>query len=102
MKNGDLKPLFMGKTKPVPYSKWLQAENIPTKGFAHRPRWYAGVRPFASHLTEKGLVWCEVEVKDWDVFERPLTQGGEIWLVAKWLRVIRELKPNEVKQLGGE
>jgi len=64
---GNIYPLFIGKTKPTPIGKWIEAEHIPTKGFAERPGWHTGVLPIAPHLrstqTEKKVanrVWAEV------------------------------------------
>jgi hypothetical protein len=33
-------------------------------------------------------VWVEVEVEDFEVFERPISQGGK-WILAKQMKVIR-------------
>lgn len=67
-KPGEIFPLFIGNTKSVPIGEWLEAEPIPTKGFAHRPGWHAGIMPRADHLSKKNRVWAEVEIPadvDW-------------------------------------
>ncbi len=72
---GDLFPLFIGKTKPTAVNQWIEAEFLPTKGFAARPGWHAGVLPVAPHLRQSSTgkiapdrVWAEVEIpadEDW-------------------------------------
>jgi hypothetical protein len=89
-KDGTLGPLFIGARQRVPLGEWLEAEDIPTKGYAHRPGWHSGRRPEAPHLTEKGRVWCEVWIRDYESYRRPESQGGE-WLISKWLKVVRVL-----------
>ena len=42
MRTGKLYPLFIGKGKEVPTGVWLEAESIPTKGYALRPGWHIG------------------------------------------------------------
>jgi hypothetical protein len=74
-KPGQLFPLFIGKTEPVPVGEWIAAEHIPTKGFAPRPGWHAGANPSAPHLRsiQTGMidadrVWAEIEMPadvDW-------------------------------------
>lgn len=70
---GKLFPLFIGKTKETIIGEWLEAEYIPTKGFASRGGWHIGTIPSAPWLmsadgTYKSQrskywkrVWCEVE-----------------------------------------
>lgn len=90
-KDGSIGPLFIGAKQRVPLNEWLPAEDIPTKGFAHRPGWHAGAEPNAPHLTENGRVWYEVEIEDFETFKRPKNQGGE-WLISKWMKVIGPYK----------
>ena len=66
---GELFPLFIGKTDAVEVGKWVEAEYIPTKGYAPRPGWHAGANPSAPHLRSDGRidasrVWAEVEMPD--------------------------------------
>jgi hypothetical protein len=79
---GKLFPLFIGKNDPVEMGKWVDAEHIPTKGFAERPGWHAGDLPLATHIGAKSdpenmtkpdirpdnQVWTEIEMPndvDW-------------------------------------
>lgn len=71
--NGELFPLFIGKTKETELGKWLHAEYLPCKGYAHRGGWHCGTIPSAPWLMSvNGIykskrskywkrVWCEVE-----------------------------------------
>ena len=67
---GQLFPLFIGKKKATEQGVWVEAEAIPTKGFAERPGWDAGHLPIAPHLRTKAgqiaanRVWAEVEMPD--------------------------------------
>lgn len=119
---GELFPLFIGKDKPTPIGEWVQAEFIPTDGFAERPGWHVGPSPKAMHLMckdgtmPKDRVWAEVEIPadiDWTPiallqptkdlrklipqhgfyrFPRPANQGGE-WWIAGAIKIVRIL-PN--------
>ena len=85
-KNGTLGPLFINRRQVIPIDEWVKAENLPTKGYAVRPGWHtAPVK--SSHLSEKGRVWMEVEIKDYYRFDRPKHQGG-YWLIANEMKVI--------------
>lgn len=127
-KNGQLYPLFIGKNDPTPVGEWIAAEFIPTKGFADRPGWHAGVLPMAPHLRTKdnqradGRVWAEVEMPadvDWqsradlttsrDIrdavpvgghyrFKTSKMQGGA-WLIGGALKVNRVLSDEEVARI---
>jgi hypothetical protein len=128
---GEIFPLFIGKNKPTPIGEWIEAEFIPTKGFAERPGWHVGSAPSAPHLMTKtgemqaGRVWAEVEIPadvDWQsvaskspgkdikgevpagghyVFKRPSSQGGE-WLIGGAMKVNRILSAEDVKQVLAE
>ena len=89
-KNGTLGTLFINRRLVVPLNTWLPAESHPTKGYAYRPGWHAMATPNAPHLTERGRVWAQVEVKDFEVFHRPAAQGGK-WFLAKSMRVVKLL-----------
>ena len=122
---GKLFPLFIGNNKETPIGQWIDAEHIPTKGFAERSGWHVGVMPDASHLMKKDgtmaddRVWAEVEIpadRDWqsvasaskteDIrgqipegghyrFPRPAHQGGE-WRIAGAIKVNKIMTPDEV------
>jgi GNAT superfamily N-acetyltransferase len=126
---GALYPLFINKTNPVPQGEWVDAENIPTPGFAPRPGWHAGDLPSAPHLRSKkedrimpGRVWAEVELPadvDWQpaADESPtgdirdaVPEGGHYrkerpknqggeWLIGGGMRVNKQLSDDEVSAI---
>jgi hypothetical protein len=126
-RKGELFPLFIGKTKATPQGVWIEAENIPTKGFAPRPGWHSGCLPSAPHLNKldgsmaPDRVWCECEVPadvEWQAqadaeggdirgrvpegghytFERPTKQGIR-WVISGAIKINRILSPEEVAQI---
>ena len=73
VRTGSLYPLFIGKDRITAVGVWLPAEDIPTRGFSHRPGWHVNVSyPFAPQLLDRSgryasrrgnhfkRVWCEV------------------------------------------
>lgn len=64
----------------------MDAEDHPTKGYAHRFGWHVMPFPVAPHLSEKQRVWVEVEIEDFEIFERPECQGG-VWYLAKRMKI---------------
>lgn len=90
-KDGSIGPLFIGRSKRIPLNEWLDAEDIPTSGYAHRPGWHCGPNPNAPHLSEKGRSWYMVEIEDFTSFMRPISQGGE-WFIAQRMKVIGKWK----------
>jgi len=87
MKDGTLAPLFIGKRKRLPTGVWLNAESIPTKGYAYRPGWHACLEPHAPHLRQGGdRVWARVTVDDYRTYARPAAQGGT-WVLANRMRI---------------
>lgn len=125
---GELFPLFIGKSRPVPTGRWVEAERLPTPGYANRPGWHVGLLPTAPHLMSRdgsmqpGRVWAEVEIPadvDWQPaadnqrtrdlpdqvpvggfyrFRRPASQGGE-WLIAGAIRIKRILSDQQVAKI---
>lgn len=87
-KDGTLGSLFINKKAVIPLGVWLEAEDHPTKGYAHRPGWHCTFKPEAPHLTMRGRLWVEVEVEDYEVFERPINQGGK-WILAKRMKAVK-------------
>jgi hypothetical protein len=90
-KNGAITSLFINKTVEIPFNEWLNAESHETKGYKYRPYWHCTSKPEAPHLSEKGRVWVEVEIDDYEKFDRPESQGG-IWYLAnkiKFLKIIQ-------------
>jgi hypothetical protein len=100
-KDGSLGPLFINRRQRVPIGIPLLADCYPTKGFAVRPGWHCSHAPIAPHLSERGRVWCEVEVLRIKKLERPLAQGG-LWYLAGMMKVKRELSPQEVRHIRRE
>jgi len=123
-----LYPLFIGKNTPTPIGEWIPASHIPTKGFAERPGWHAGVLPMAPHLRTKAnkiapdRVWAEVEIPadiNWqdqadksrtrDIrdqvpangyyrFKTNKMQGGA-WIIGGALKIDRVLSDDEVSKI---
>lgn len=90
-KDGSIGPLFINRRQRIPLDEWIPAEDHPTKGYAHRPGWHALPWPKASHLSEKGRKWYQVEIRDYEVFNRPKNQGG-MWMLAEEIKVIMEVR----------
>jgi hypothetical protein len=91
LKNGDIKSLFINKKMKLPFNVWMDAECHPTKGFKERPFWHCTSNPVAPHLSMKGRVWIKVEMGDFEVYERPNSQGG-LWFLAKKIKLINILE----------
>lgn len=92
-KDGTLGPLFINARQRVPIGEWLEAEDHPTKGFAHRPGWHATLAPVAPHLKSgqgSGRVWCLCLADDAQTYSRPESQGGT-WVLARRLLVLEVL-----------
>ena len=90
LKNGELSPLFINKKSRLPVGIWLDAENHPTKGFSIRKGWHCTLLPIAPHLSTKNRVWVKVEIKDYEYYNRPESQGGT-WVLAQKMKIIEEL-----------
>jgi hypothetical protein len=88
-KDGSLGPLFINKRRVIPIGAWLQAEDHPTKGYAHRPGWHVAGKCYAPHLTSKKekRVWKEVEIHTYTNLPRPASQGN-MWYLAEWIKVL--------------
>lgn len=89
-KDGTLGPLFINAAQRVPVGVWLPAEEHRRKGFAFRPGWHCTQEPVAPHLSERGRVWCRVEVKNFERYQRPESQGGT-WILAQHIKVLEVL-----------
>lgn len=87
-KDGSIGPLFINRKLRVVQGVWMEAECIPTPGFAVRFGWHACAEPTAPHLSKKGRVWCEVRLRGIKKHYRPAAQGG-LWYTAKHLKVVR-------------
>lgn len=86
-KDGSIGPLFINKRMRLKVGEWYDAEDHPTRGFAHRPGFHILSEKSAPHLGKKGRVWKQVEFSDYETFIRPANQGG-MWYLAKRMRVI--------------
>lgn len=89
--DGTLAPLFINKKLTFTSNEWLQAECIPTKGYAVRQGWHTTSAPDAPHLSKKGRVWVRVQIDDYVEFKRPEAQGG-LWFIAQRIKVLGELQ----------
>lgn len=92
-KDGLLYPLFIHKKEPFKFNEWLIAECYPTKGFAVRQGWHCCFERNAPHLKEslangEQRIWIEVEVEDWESYDRPESQGGA-WILAQKMKVLK-------------
>ena len=87
--DGSYGPLFINCRQRLHPGVEYQAEDHPTKGFAHRPGWHICRAPEAPHLSEKGRVWCEVEFEPMALIHRPAHQGG-VWYLGKSLTILKE------------
>ena len=95
MKDKSLAPLFINPKLRLETGIWMEAEDHPTKGFAHRVGWHCCFKPIAPHLSMKtkggsDRIWVQVEVEDWKKYDRPECQGGA-WVLANRLKVIKRL-----------
>ena len=87
-KDGSLGPLFINRRQHVPRGVWLDAEDHPTKGHAHRPGWHVMAKPETPHLKlSPDRVWVTVEVSNYKEFKRPASQGG-VWYLAERMKVL--------------
>jgi hypothetical protein len=93
-KNGTIGPLFINRKQVIPFGEWLDAEDHPTKGYAHRPGWHTTSKPYAPHLSIKDRIWIEVEIEDYTELVRPEHQGG-VWFLANRMKAIRKLREDE-------
>ena len=96
LKSGELSPLFINKRSRLPLNTWMAAEEHSTKGFAVRKGWHCTLKPEAPHLEVggngigKNRVWVEVEVEDYEMYNRPESQGGT-WVLAQKMKIKNEL-----------
>lgn len=90
MKDGRISPLFINKKLRLDIGVWLNSEFHPTKGFAERKGWHCTLKPIAPHLSENGRAWYEVEIEDYQFYERPESQGGT-WVLADRMKINNKL-----------
>tara|TARA_R100001086_G_scaffold185745_1_gene104063 strand:- start:27 stop:329 length:303 start_codon:yes stop_codon:yes gene_type:complete len=90
-KNNSLGSLFINKRQVLQTNTWYQAEAHETKGYKFRPYWHSLPQPKASHLSEKNRVWYEIEIDDYQIIERPASQGGT-WYLSERVKILRPVK----------
>lgn len=90
-KDGSIGSLFIKTRDRLPLGRWMQAEDVPTKGYARRAGWHAMAKPEAPHLSPNGRRWYEVEIEDHVQYERPVSQGG-IWFLAQRMKILKPLE----------
>jgi len=88
LKSGEITSLFINKSEKLQANVWLDAKSYPTKGYKVRPFWHCTEHPDAPHLSNKGRVWLQVEMKDYTEFNRPASQGGK-WFLAKQIKILK-------------
>jgi len=89
-KDGTYGPLFINRKQRLLLDVTYDAEDHPTKGYAHRPGWHCCAYPDAPHLSKKDRVWCEVQIDDFTRHMRPANQGG-LWYTANKLTILKEI-----------
>ena len=89
-KNGTIGPLFINQRQVIPIGEWIEAEDHPTKGYAHRPGWHATHKPEAPHLSMKNRAWYKIEIEDFYEHPRPEHQGGK-WFIANRMKVLEKV-----------
>ena len=87
MKDGSLSPLFINQKSRLQKGVWLDAELHPKKGFATRKGWHCTLTPHAPHLSKKNRVWIKAEVKNFELYKRPESQGGT-WVLAQKIKIL--------------
>ncbi len=87
LKNGSIRSLFINKGEDYFYNIWMEAKECPTNGYKFRPFWHCVNEPNTPHLSEKGRVWKRVEMKDFQEYKRPDSQGGK-WYLAKKIKIL--------------
>ena len=93
-RDGSIGPLFINARQRLDVGTWYDAEDKPTKGYAHRPGWHAVSKPHAPHLKQgegSGRVWARVELEGVQELPRPASQGAT-WLLAGKLRILEILE----------
>ena len=98
-KDGSLGSLFIDRKAVIPIGEWLEAECIPTNGFAIRKGYHCTFKMNAPHLKMKlangeQRVWVECLVEDYETYDRPESQGNT-WILANKMKVVRVINNEE-------
>lgn len=96
LKDGSYRPLFIERTRELPVGQWIEANDVPTPGYKHRPGWHIMEKMDAPHLSKKDRVWVVVEFERYgsSKHDRPPSQGGT-WYTAYRMRIIGEVTLGE-------
>lgn len=94
-KNGERKSLFINKTQPYIKNWWYEAKEYPTKGYKTRKGFHCTSKPYAPHLSMKGRAWYFVEIINYEIMERPKSQGGT-WYIAQDMRILDKLRDEQI------
>lgn len=94
--NGTVSPLFFERGKSLPIGVWIKATlGLVKKGFAPRSGFHTLAQPHAPHLNmelasgERREFW-EVEIKDYETFRRPDSQGG-VWFLSNEMKLVKKV-----------
>ena len=106
-RDGSIGPLFINASARLPIGEWMQAEDHPTKGFAHRPGWHCTLRPEAPHLAMRlkpgqRREWFVVQLDGVEFHTRPQAQGGR-WALAQQMKILGPINsPIAQLEKGGD
>lgn len=90
-KDGTYGPLFINRKQRLVTGVLYPSEDVPTKGYAHRPGWHILEKPVAPHLKETDdRVWCWVYFTPDAVIKRPESQGG-VWYLSNKMFILGEV-----------
>ena len=89
--DGSLGPLFINRRQRLEVGVEYEAEDHPTKGYAHRPGWHICSKQEAPHLSKAGRVWAKVKFSDYTPHQRPENQGG-LWYTANRMKIMEVLQ----------
>lgn len=103
-KDGNCYPLFINKKEAFRFGEEMIAGYYPTPGFAGRKGFHCCFKPLAPHLKERlangeQRVWIELEVFDFEKYDRPESQGGA-WILAERIIPKRVISFEEAHKLA--
>lgn len=91
LNNGEISPLFINQKSRFKFNQWINAENHENKKFKKRIGFHCVLYPFAPHLSKKNRVWVKCEVQDFEILNKPKSQGGK-WVLAQRIKILSELQ----------
>lgn len=92
-RDGTYGPLFINKKLRLRVGVEYEEQDVPTKGYAHRPGWHICKHQYAPHLSTRGRVWCFVEFTHKQTLHRPKSQGGT-WYLGSSVKILHECHRN--------